>query len=135
MSIRPFRDIKRRKTKVINVGNVKIGGNNPISCQTMTNTLTTDIKATIKQINEVVHEGADLVRVSCPDAESTKALKEITRVSKKNSFITVDAYRNEEEKKRMFDWNLTAKTIMPVSEWEFFFKQNNYNGDYYWFIP
>ena len=59
MSIRPFRDIKRRKTKVINVGNIKIGGENPISCQTMTNTLTTDVKATIKQINEVVNEGAD----------------------------------------------------------------------------
>tara|TARA_Y100001970_G_scaffold91828_1_gene115943 strand:+ start:1417 stop:2517 length:1101 start_codon:yes stop_codon:yes gene_type:complete len=81
MSIRPFRDIKRRKTKVINVGNIKIGGENPISCQTMTNTLTTDVKATIKQINEVVNEGADLVRVSCPDEESTKALKEITKHS------------------------------------------------------
>ena len=79
MSIRPFRDIKRRKTKVINVGNIKIGGENPISCQTMTNTLTTDVKATIKQINEVVNEGADLVRVSCPDEESTKALKDIIK--------------------------------------------------------
>ena len=79
MSIRPFRDIKRRKTKVINVGNIKIGGENPISCQTMTNTLTTDVKATIKQINEVVNEGADLVRVSCPDEESTKALKTIIK--------------------------------------------------------
>ena len=79
MSIRPFRDIKRKKTKVINVGNVKIGGDNPISVQSMTNTLTTDVKATIKQINEINNEGADIVRVSCPDEQSTKALKEITK--------------------------------------------------------
>ena len=79
MSIRPFRDINRRKTKVINVGNVKIGGENPITVQSMTNTLTTDIKATIKQINEIQVEGADLVRVSCPDESSTKALKEIIK--------------------------------------------------------
>ena len=63
MSLRPFRDIKRRKTKVINVGNVKIGGDNPISVQSMTNTLTTDVKATIKQINDIAEEGADIVRV------------------------------------------------------------------------
>ena len=77
MSIRPFRDIKRRKTKEINVGKVKVGGNNPISVQSMTNTLTTDIKATINQINDIHSEGADIVRVSCPDEASTKALKEI----------------------------------------------------------
>ena len=79
MSIRPFRDIKRKKTKVINVGKVKVGGDNPISVQSMTNTLTTDIKATIKQINEIQSEGADLVRVSCPDESSSKALKEIIK--------------------------------------------------------
>ena len=79
MSIRPFRDIKRRKTKVINVGKVKIGGDNPISVQSMTNTLTTDVEATIKQINDITEEGADIVRVSCPDKESTLALKEITK--------------------------------------------------------
>ena len=79
MSIRPFRDINRKKTKVINVGNVKIGGDNPISVQSMTNTLTTDVKATIKQINDICEEGADLVRVSCPDKDSTFALKEITK--------------------------------------------------------
>ena len=71
MSLRPFRDIKRRKTKVINVGRVKIGGDNPISVQSMTNTLTTDVKATIKQINDITEEGADIVRVSCPDQSST----------------------------------------------------------------
>ena len=79
MSLRPFRDINRKKTKVINVGNVKIGGDNPISVQSMTNTLTTDVKTTIKQINDICEEGADLVRVSCPDKDSTFALKEITK--------------------------------------------------------
>ena len=79
MSIRPFRDIQRRQTKVINVGKVKVGGDNPISVQSMTNTLTTDIKATIKQINEIQNEGADLVRVSCPDESSSRSLKEIVK--------------------------------------------------------
>ena len=79
MSIRPFRDIIRRKTKVVNVGSVKVGGDNPISVQSMTNTLTTNVKATIKQILEIQNEGADLVRVSCPDESSTKALKEIVK--------------------------------------------------------
>ena len=79
MSLRPFRDINRKKTRVINVGDVKIGGDNPISVQSMTNTLTTDVKATIKQINYICEEGADLVRVSCPDEGSTFALKEITK--------------------------------------------------------
>ena len=79
MSIRPFRDIKRRKTKTINVGNVQVGGENPISVQSMTNTLTSDIKSTIKQIQEIQSEGADIVRVSCPDESSSKALKEITK--------------------------------------------------------
>ena len=79
MSIRPFRDIKRRKTKTIKVGNIKVGGDNPISVQSMTNTLTTDVKATVEQINEIKKEGADIVRVSCPDEPSTKALKEIVK--------------------------------------------------------
>ena len=79
MSIMPYRDIKRKKTKVINVGNVKIGGDNPISVQSMTNTLTTNIKETIKQINDIAEEGADIVRVSCPDKESSAALKEIVK--------------------------------------------------------
>lgn len=79
MNIRPFRNIERKKTKQINVGDVLIGGGNPISVQSMTNTLTTDIKATIEQINQIHEEGADIVRVSCPDESSTKALKEITK--------------------------------------------------------
>ena len=79
MSIRPFRDINRKKTKEINVGNLKIGGDNPISVQSMTNTLTKDVKSTIKQIKEIENAGADLVRVSCPDVESTEALKQIIK--------------------------------------------------------
>ena len=79
MSIRPFRDIKRKKTKEISVGKIKVGGDNPISVQSMTNTLTTNIKATIKQIHEIQSEGADIVRVSCPDESSSKALKEIIK--------------------------------------------------------
>ncbi|WP_428079367.1 flavodoxin-dependent (E)-4-hydroxy-3-methylbut-2-enyl-diphosphate synthase [Candidatus Pelagibacter sp.] len=79
MNVRPFRNINRKKTKVINVGSVKVGGDNPISVQSMTNTLTTDISATIEQINKIYEEGADLVRVSCPDEDSSKALKEITK--------------------------------------------------------
>ena len=79
MSLRPFRNIDRKKTKVVNVGDVKIGGDNPISVQSMTNTLTTDIKATINQINAIHEEGADIVRISCPDEDSTNALKEITQ--------------------------------------------------------
>ena len=79
MSLRPFRDIKRKSTKVISVGKVKVGGDNPISVKSMTNTLTTDVKATINQINAIHAEGADLVRVSCPDESSSKALKEIVK--------------------------------------------------------
>ena len=79
MSLRPFRDISRRKTKVINVGNVKVGGDNPITVQSMTNTLTKNVKETINQINQISQVGGDIVRVSCPDEDSTKALKEIVK--------------------------------------------------------
>jgi len=82
MSYKDFRDIKRKKTKEIIVGDVKIGGDNPISVQSMTNTLTTDVKETIKQINDCAEEGAELVRVSCPDEASTNSLKEIVKNSK-----------------------------------------------------
>ena len=81
MSYKKFRDIKRKKTKEISVGDVKIGGDNPISAQTMTNTLTTNVKETIKQINDCAEEGAELVRVSCPDEVSTNSLKEIVKFS------------------------------------------------------
>ena len=64
-----------------------------------------------------------------------KAIKEIIRVSKKNTFITVDAFKSDEEKKRMFDWNLTAKTILSVDEWKNLFKEIGYEGDFFWFTP
>ena len=67
--------------------------------------------------------------------ECIKALKEINRVSKKNAFITVDAYRNDEEKKRMYEWDLTAKTILHVDDWKELFDKAEYKGDYYWFMP
>tara|TARA_B100001248_G_scaffold253937_1_gene231740 strand:+ start:11 stop:1111 length:1101 start_codon:yes stop_codon:yes gene_type:complete len=82
MSYKEFRDIKRKKTKEINVGNIKIGGDNPITVQTMTNTLTTNVKETIEQINNCAEVGAELVRVSCPDENSTNSLKEIVKESK-----------------------------------------------------
>ena len=69
------------------------------------------------------------------DDNLIKALKEIERVSKKGSFITVDAYRNDEEKERMHAWNLTAKTILHVEEWKLLFEEAGYTGDYYWFMP
>jgi len=77
--IRPFRKINRKKTKEVSVGKIKVGGNNPISVQTMTNTLTTDHKSTIEQIHKVTEAGADIVRVSCPDSKSTEALKTIIK--------------------------------------------------------
>ena len=77
MSVRPFRDIQRRKTKKIKVGKVEVGGNAPISVQSMTNTLTTNIKETVNQINDLTEAGADIVRVSCPDQESSLSLKNI----------------------------------------------------------
>lgn len=64
-----------------------------------------------------------------------KALQEIQRVSKKNCFVTVDAFRNKEEEKRMYAWNLTAKTIMSVDDWKKIFNEIGYKGDYFWFIP
>ena len=82
MNIRPHRIIKRRKTRKIKVGNIFVGGDSPISVQSMTNTLTTDHKSTIKQIRQLEEAGADIIRVSCPDEESTKSLKKITKQTK-----------------------------------------------------
>ena len=79
MEIRPHRIIKRKKTKLIKVGNVSVGGDSKISVQSMTNTLTSDIKRTINQIHSLEEAGVDIVRVSCPDEESTKALKHIIK--------------------------------------------------------
>ncbi|MEM6743293.1 MAG: flavodoxin-dependent (E)-4-hydroxy-3-methylbut-2-enyl-diphosphate synthase [Pseudomonadota bacterium] len=81
MSVRPWRDIARRKSRKIRVGKVEVGGDAPISVQTMTNTLTHDTRATIDQVQRCAEAGADIVRVSCPDVESTKALKAICAVS------------------------------------------------------
>ncbi len=79
--IRPWRNIYRRKSRQINVGSVPIGGDSPIAVQTMTNTLTTDIKSTIEQVVAASEAGADLVRISVPDIESSKALREIVKES------------------------------------------------------
>ena len=79
MSIRPWRDVIRRKSRQIMVGSVPVGGDAPITVQTMTNTLTSDASATIKQIHAAVEAGADIVRVSCPDEASTAAMPEICR--------------------------------------------------------
>ncbi len=79
MEVRPHRIIKRKKTRKIKVGKIYIGGDSKISVQSMTNTLTTDIKGTIKQIHSLEKNGADIVRVSCPDEDSTKSLKEIIK--------------------------------------------------------
>jgi (E)-4-hydroxy-3-methylbut-2-enyl-diphosphate synthase len=82
MSVRPYRDIHRRKSRQIKVGGLAVGGDAPISVQSMTNTLTADAAATIGQIRALEEAGADIVRVSCPDEESTAALGEIVRAAK-----------------------------------------------------
>src|SRR6201986_5462659 len=81
MSIRAYRDIHRRKSRQIMVGKVPVGGDAPITVQTMTNTITGDARATIDQIRKVEEAGCDIVRVSCPDEDATKAMKAITRAS------------------------------------------------------
>ncbi len=82
-----------------------------------------DVVISINTIHNLEHE------------ECGQALREIQRVSKRGAYITVDAYQTEEEKERMFAWNLTAKTIMHADEWKAFFAEVGYTGDYYWFIP
>src|SRR5271154_2641303 len=79
MSVRPYRDIHRRICRKIYVGQVPVGGDSPITVQSMTNTVTSDIKATVEQVQALERAGADIVRVSCPDQESALALKEIVR--------------------------------------------------------
>jgi (E)-4-hydroxy-3-methylbut-2-enyl-diphosphate synthase len=81
-SIRPWRDIERRKSRQIMVGSVPVGGAAPISVQTMTNTRTEDVRATIDQIRRCEEAGADIIRVSCPTADSTAALREIVRAAR-----------------------------------------------------
>ncbi len=79
--IRPWRNIERRKSRQIMVGRVPVGGDAPISVQTMTNTLTTDVRATLDQVIRSAEAGADIVRISTPDEDSTRALREICRES------------------------------------------------------
>jgi (E)-4-hydroxy-3-methylbut-2-enyl-diphosphate synthase len=79
MSVRPYRDIHRRACRKVYVGKVPVGGDAPITVQSMTNTLTNDVKATVEQVQALERAGADIVRVSCPNPESSLALKEITR--------------------------------------------------------
>lgn len=81
MSLRPYRDIQRRKSRQIFVGKVPVGGDAPISVQSMTNTITSDVKGTLAQIRALELAGADIVRVSCPDEDATRALKAIVRES------------------------------------------------------
>ena len=82
MSVRPYRDIQRRKARLIMVGTVPVGGDAPITVQTMTNTLTADAAATIDQIRRAEEAGVDIIRVSCPDEDSTKALPQIVKASR-----------------------------------------------------
>jgi (E)-4-hydroxy-3-methylbut-2-enyl-diphosphate synthase len=82
MSVRPWRDIARRSSRQIMVGSVPVGGGAPVTVQTMTNTVTADVKATIDQIRRCEDAGADIVRVSCPDEDSTRALRQIVRAAR-----------------------------------------------------
>src|SRR3569833_644384 len=80
-AIRPWRTIERRPSRQIMLGDVPVGGDAPITVQTMTNTPTEDVRATIDQIRRCEEAGADIIRVSCPDEASTAALKQIVRAS------------------------------------------------------
>jgi (E)-4-hydroxy-3-methylbut-2-enyl-diphosphate synthase len=82
MSVRPYRDIARRRSRQVMVGPVPVGGDAPITVQTMTNTPTSDAKATIDQIRRIEEVGCDIVRVSCPDEDSTAALKSIVKAAR-----------------------------------------------------
>jgi (E)-4-hydroxy-3-methylbut-2-enyl-diphosphate synthase len=79
MSVRPYRDIDRRQCRQVQVGGVAVGGDAPISVQSMTNTLTSDVEATVRQVRALEDAGADIVRISCPDEDSTAALARIVR--------------------------------------------------------
>ena len=107
MSIRPYRDIQRRKCRQIRVGSVPVGGDAPITVQSMTNTLTADAAATIDQIKQLEAAGADLVRVSCPDVESTAALGAIVR----GSAVPIIARRGGSRRVAARRW--TSASIRP----------------------
>ena len=80
-AVRPWRAIQRRKSRQIHVGPIAVGGDAPITVQSMTNTLTADAAATIDQIRKVEEAGCDIVRVSCPDEDATRAMKAITKAA------------------------------------------------------
>lgn len=109
--------VKNAKSEVKNNISVACASKLPFESQTF------DLVMSVNTVH-------NLEKVSC-----ALALQEIMRVSKGKAFITVDAFRNDEEEQRMYEWNLTAKTIMHVDEWKQFFKEIGYTGDYYWFIP
>ena len=106
MEVRPHRVIKRKITKKIKVGSIYVGGDSPISVQSMTNTLTTDIKGTINQIHSLEKAGADIVRVSCPDEDSTKALKEI--IKEVSAPIVADIHFHYKERLKQRKWVLAV---------------------------
>ena len=99
MSIRPFRDIIRKKTKVINVGNIKVGGDNPISVQSMTNTLTTDINATINQIKKILAESNDS-NSDKPLTKTTAELEDDTKRLEDEFMEEIEDLNNEDKPKR-----------------------------------
>ena len=112
MSIRPYRDIIRRKSRQVMVGPVPVGGAAPITVQTMTNTLTADAEATIAQIRRCEEAGVDIIRVSCPDEESTKALHKIGAEYSDLSYI---AWAYEQEVRRTsFAWGQPAAVVPPL---------------------
>ena len=111
MEIRPYRTIERKKTKKIYVGNVPVGGDSSISVQSMTNTVTTNIKKTIEQINSLSDAGAEIVRVSCPDKSSTAALKEI--VKKVNVPIVADIHFHHQRALEAADNGAACLRINP----------------------
>ena len=106
MEVRPHRLIERKKTRKIKVGKVSVGGDSPISVQSMTNTLTTDIKGTIKQIHLLEAAGADIVRVSCPDEESTNSLKKIPKAVPVP--LVADIHFDIKELSRQLRWALAV---------------------------
>src|SRR3546814_15422566 len=95
MSLRPWRDITRRKSRQIMVGNVPVGGDAPVTVQTMTNTPNSDATATIDQIRRCEDAGVDIIRVSRPDKESNAATRQIRRASRGARVAAVPLHRSE----------------------------------------
>jgi (E)-4-hydroxy-3-methylbut-2-enyl-diphosphate synthase len=111
--IRPWRNIERRKSRQIRVGRVLVGGDAPISVQTMTNTITSDVAATLEQIRRCAAAGADIVRVSTPDEASTRALKEI--VAESPVPIVADIRSRRPRRVRPVCASIPATSAMPAA--------------------